>query len=167
MNPFKQIKDWFAFPQKQKDLAAIIAYIRVGALEDLLAYQKEFLPYRSDTDTGKPDGKYQNFKEYIGAELMILSGGGDCEDIAAFFSEVIRWWVGWESWHVRFVFLDQMDGGKMKAHDVAFFVTDKNQMGWIDGAIYYGGYEAFRQHYNLIGWKIQDWWIANDAGERL
>lgn len=26
--------------------------------------------------------------------------------------------------------------------------------------------EVFRQHYDLQGWEIQDWWVANDLGER-
>lgn len=172
--PFRQIKEWFAFPQKQKDLAAIIAYIRVGALEDLLAYQKAFLPYRSDTDTGEPDGKYDKTQEYNGAELTIILGGGDCESLAGFFSEVIRWWKGWESWHVCFVFTRVYN--KYEAHDVCFFKRPNGSMGWMEahptpesnaGGIYEGGYEAFRQHYDLIGWEILDWWKASDTGEKL
>lgn len=27
--------------------------------------------------------------------------------------------------------------------------------------------EAFRQHYDLIGWEILDWWKASDTGEKL
>lgn len=168
MWPFKQIKDWFTAGSVFQDtLAKTIAYLPVGDLRLLLDYQRLFLSY-------KPDVCPLGLDNYNGAELTIRAKGGDCESLAAFFVEVIRWWFGWESWHVCFVFTRRYN--VYEAHDVAFFKRPDGSMGWIEahpmpnsnaGGIYDGGYEAFRQHYDLAGWTILDWWETNDAGERL
>ena len=159
---FKQIKNWFAFPEYRDSLAALVVYLPVGDLESLLMWAKKWLPYRYDTDTGEENGKYDPLQNYNGADLTIKAKRADCESIAAVFSEVIRWWKGWESWHVCFVFTRTYN--KYEAHDVCFFKRPDGSMGWIDGQVYEGGYNAFKQHYDLIGWDICDWYIVNDMG---
>ena len=164
MWPFKQVKDWF-FPQEyleyRDSLRGLVLYLPVGNLDALVAWRKKHVPYRSDTDTGKPDGKYDRLQNYNGADLTIKAKGGDCESIAAVYSEVIRAWAGWESWHVRMVYADNT------AHDVAVFCDPDGNMGWIDGAIYCGGYDDMRAFYDSIGWHIIDWQTVNDIGEHL
>src|SRR3990167_171639 len=160
MWPFKQIKAWFAWPEYRDSLAALVAYLPVGDLSALVMWRVKWVPYKSDEGDG---GGLDN---YNGADLTIKAKGGDCESIAAVYSETVRQWSQWESWHVCFVFT-RTDGKTYEAHDVAFFVDDKGRMGWIDGGIYYGDYKAFLQAYDLQGWHIIDWWQANDIGEKF
>jgi len=152
----------------QNTLAKTIAYLPVGNLYVLKRYQETFLPYKSDLDA---QGRYDKTQEYNGAELTIMLKGGDCESLAAFFSEIIRAWLGWESWHVMFVFIDDSDG-EYKAHDVAFFKRPNGTVGWIDGwaesnFLHEGGYEAFVPFYATWGWYVEGWWLVNDMGEKL
>ena len=159
MSIFKDIKEWFAFPEYRDSLASLVEYLPPGNLKALIEWTDKWIPYTSD------EGDGAGLDNYNGADLTIKAKGGDCESIAAVYSEVIRQWKGWESWHVCFVFTREYN--KYEAHDIAFFVDNENRMGWIDGGIFYGGYEAFRQHYDLMGWKILDWWRASDSGERI
>ena|SRR3990167_1363694 len=161
MWPFKQIKDWFCFPEKKNSVAEIILYLPVGDLPSLWAYEDKFLPYKADLDK---DGKYDKLKEFQGADLTILQGGGDCEDLAAFRSEIIRHWYGWESWHICFVFVVN---GEYKGHDVDFFKRPDGSMGWNDGITYEGGYDAFVKQNKAVGWEIWDFWMVNDMGEHI
>lgn len=162
MWPFKQIKEWFtAGTVFQDTLSKTITYLPVGNLGVLLDYQKRFLPYTPDL----ANGKYDKLKEYQGAELAIIQRGDDCEGLAGFFSEVIRQWKGWESWHVAFVFY-RLPFVKYEAHDVCVFKRPDGLQGWIDGAIYEGDYEAMHAFYKAEGWFFMDWWEANDIGER-
>lgn len=165
MWPFKQIKEWFAFPEYRDSVEALLAYLPVGDLQSLIDWVAKWIPYKYDTDTGEENGKYDPLQNFNGADLTIKAKRGDCESKAAVFVEIIRRWFGWDAWHITFCFTREFD--KYEAHDVVFFVDPDGQMGWIDGIIYYGDYKAMRQHYDLIGWAIYDWWVANDLGEKL
>ena len=165
MWPFKQVKNWFFPPCEYRDsVAALVAYLPIGNLDNLLCWSKKWIPYRSDTNTGKPDGVYDPLQNYNGADLTIKAKGGDCESIAAVFVEVIdspEWTAaGWASQHICMVYSNNT------AHDVCFF-DGPNGTGWIDGAIYYGTYTDMRAYYDSIGWRIIDWWIANDLGQEI
>lgn len=168
MWPFKQIKNWF-FPREYLDyrdsLRGLIEYLPAGNLEALVAWRNTHILYRSDTGTGKPDGRYDPLQNYNGADLTIREKSGDCESIAAVYSEVIRQWAGWESWHVAFFFPNPDEGGKYSGHDVAVFFTPDLRQGWIDGGVHYGGYEDMYAFYQAEGWVIEDWWVANDIGQ--
>lgn len=162
---FKRFKDWVtAGTEYRPDVKSLIAYLPVGDLPVLLYWQKRYIPYKRDLDD---KGNYDRTKEYNGADLTIKLRAGDCESIAAVFSEVIRAWAGWLSGHIMFTFYDQNEGGKLKGHDVAYFVTPDGRPGWIDGAVMYGGPYEMLSYYRAIGWPIQDWWYVNDLGEKL
>jgi len=160
MNPFKAIKNWFAFPEYRDSVAALVAYLPIGDLSALMMWRKKWVPYKSDEGNG---GGLDN---YNGADLSIKAKGADCESIAAVYSEVIRQWPQWESWHVCFVFT-RTDGKTYEAHDVAAFLNPKGEQGWIDGPAYYGGYNDMFAFYKAEGWHIIDWWQANDIGEKF
>ena len=160
MNPFKAIKAWFAFPEYRDSVAALVAYLPVGDLDSLVMWREKWIPYKSDKGDG---GGLDN---YNGADLTIKAKGGDCESIAAVYSEVIRQWKNWESWHVCFVFT-RTEGKTYEAHDVAVFIDPKGRQGWIGGDIHYGNYEDFKNYYNDIGWKIVDWFVVNDIGQKV
>jgi hypothetical protein len=155
MGFFKYWKDWF-FPteylDKKPTLEAIRAYLPVGILEHLLAYQQKHLPYKPDTDKLGLD----NFN---GAALTVMSGGGDCESLAAFFKEIIIWWKGWNAEHICMAYTNG------RAHDICMFQRSDGVTGWIDGKIYYGGYGEMFAFYKAWGWEISDWWVVNDIGQ--
>ena len=166
MWPFKQVKNWF-FPKEYLDyrdsLRGLVLYLPVGDLDALVAWRKKHIPYRSDTDTGLPDGKYDPLQNFNGADLTIKAKGGDCESIAAVYVEVgdsPEWTAaGWAWEHVCMVYADNT------AHDVAFFYAPDGRTGWIDGVVYYGDLAAMRAYYDSIDWSITNWWVANDLGE--
>ena len=153
MSIFKSIKKWFAFPEKQDSLSALIAYIRVGEIIDLVVYTNVCLPYKFD-----PNALWQI---YEGADLAIKQGFGSCTAKAAVHSEVIREWTGWESYHVQMVYANNT------AHDVSFFIDSDGEPGWLDGVVHYGDYYDMRVYYNSIGWQIVDWAIVNDIGQEV
>lgn len=166
MWPFQQVKDWF-FPKEyleyRDSLRGLVLYLPIGDIEALIAWRKRWIPYRSDTDTGKPDGKYDPLQNYNGADLTIKAKGGDCESIAAVFVEVgdsPEWTaVGWSFKHILMVYADYT------AHDVAFFTDPDGKTGWIDGIAYYGDFKAMKAYYDSIDWIITYWAIVNDIGE--
>ena len=166
MWPFKQVKNWF-FPKEYLDyrdsLRGLVLYLPAGDLDALVAWCKKWVPYRSDTDTGLADGKYDPLQNYNGADLTIKARGGDCESIAAVYVEVgdsPEWTAaGWSFFHVCMVYANNT------AHDVARFDHVDGRTGWIDGVVYYGDLAAMRAYYDSIDWSITNWWVANDLGE--
>ena len=156
------LSSWFNAGTEYRDsLAGLVAYLPVGDLEVLIYWRQKWIPYRSDTDTGLPDGKYDPLQNYNGADLTIKAKGGDCESIAAVFSEVIRAWHGWRSFHICMVYANNT------AHDVAFFIDPNGRTGWIDGGVHYGHYEDMKDFYACVGWNITYWWEVNDLGEKI
>lgn len=172
MGIFKGIKEWF-FPKEyleyRDSLAGVVAYLPPGDLNALVAWRNKHLPYRSDTDTGKPDGKYDPTQEYNGADLTIKMKGGDCESLAAFCSEVIREWKGWSTFHVLMYFVDRTDPKKtLKGHDIATFTTPSGKMGWIDGDVHWGNIHDMKKFYaDEWGWDIKSWYTASDIGQKI
>ena len=164
MWPFKQAKEWF-FPKEyleyRDNLRGLVLYLPVGNLDALVAWRKEWVPYRSDTDTGLSDGKYEPLQNFNGADLTIKAKGGDCESIAAVYVEVIAWWHGWTAEHITMVYADNT------AHDVAFFYAPDGRTGWIDGDVHYGNRADMKAYYDSIGWYITDGWVANDIGQTV
>ena len=168
MGLFSGIVKWFTAGNEYRgSLKELIEYLPVGDLELLVAWRKRYIPYRSDTNTGKPEGEYDFTQEYNGADLTIKMRGGDCESIAAVYSEVIRAWKGWSSSHVQFTFIDENTGGQLKAHDVAVFTTPSGKHGWIDGGINWGNRLDMEKFYVDWGWKLRQLWRVNDLGEKL
>ena len=164
MWPFKQIKNWFFPPtylEYRDSVDALVAYLPAGDLDALAAWCEKWVPYRSDTDTGKPDGIYDPLQNYNGADLTIKAKGGDCESIAAVYVEVIAQWHGWQSEHVYMAYADYT------AHDVCYFQRPDGTTGWIDGQVWDGGYEDMYAFYKAEGWLITDWWVASDIGQEV
>jgi hypothetical protein len=154
---FKAIKDWFFPPLEYRDnLRDLALYLPVGNLDALVAWCNKWIPYRRDLNE---QGGFDPLQNYNGADLTIKAKAGDCESIAAVYSEVIRTWTGCESWHVFMLYADG------KAHDVAVFTLPGGRQGWIDGQVHYGGYEAMYAYYKADGWYITDWWVVNDLGQ--
>lgn len=172
MGLFSGVKNWFFPPEYleyRDSLRGLVEYLPPGDLDALVAWRKKHVPYKSDTDTGKPDGKYDYTQEYNGADLTIKMKAGDCESIAALYSEVIRWWKGWRSHHILMYFVDRKGPKKkLQGHDVAVFTTPAGKLGWIDGEIHWGGYPEMKKFYaDEWGWDIKSWWVANDIGQKV
>ena len=86
MNIFKKFYNWITAGWKyQPTVACLAAYIKVGDLSALNYWQKEYVPWTKDIDA---DDEWQP------ADVSILKRGGDCEDIAILYYEIIRRWKG-------------------------------------------------------------------------
>jgi len=146
--------------EPKSSIAELIEYLPPGDLDALWRWQKRNLPYRSD------DGDGHGLDNYNGGDLTLLDGHGDCESLAAVFSEVIRAWNGWRSSHLRIDFTNRR--GEAKAHDVATFCTPAGKLGWMEfgeyGGYFYGGLDRMKDFYREMGWRNVKFSKVNDMG---